>query len=522
MPLIDLKSDLTWNSKTPPGDAGPQDRISRSVTDTRRIAKYLASTNGALFVIKQAGLQLTNPNTESIFGLPSPSPKINANKQFTPIKLLANVAGAGLGLHVSRHGILPFAELTNYESTIIRNRPDALNNNRLIRLKRELIDSQAVLSKSVFESKVTSFVQQIQKKLGYSGQVINTLTSVTGPKSLMGVGITTFRVAEKRVLPSGQQRYSITTQYAQLLTKSVYVREKGTYNNDTNKNETRTSDVDNRSLANNKSLKVDFENKIQQKQIPESLQKSQPASDEYRQKYLSVAYGNIPKDHVGDVTQIRNFIDTLPKKEREALLSKEGIGTYKTQADYDKNNIIKKFGYKHYTTNLVANQSVTDLDKAADARGYDKDIIHFKIGSTVFRAYIDSISDSVSPTIDTEQPLGAPFNAVRFRGIERSVSVSFKIAVFVKSDLKKVYSKLATLQSYAFYGTDSSQSFYALKTLPVRIGNLYNFTGYVESVSYDWDSEMPWEIEDGNQVPLYCNVSVDFKYLVPKAGFALA
>ena len=76
---------------------------------------------------------------------------------------------------------------------------------------------------------------------------------------------------------------------------------------------------------------------------------------------------------------------------------------------------------------------------------------------------------------------------------------------------------MTQLQNFAYF-QQGNNSFTA-KTVPVVIGNLYNFTGILESVSYDWDSEMPWEIQEGSQLPLYCNVSVDFKYLTPKPGF---
>ena len=49
MPLIDLKSDLTWYGSTAPGDAGPQNIIARSATDTVRVSKFLTTTNGVKF-----------------------------------------------------------------------------------------------------------------------------------------------------------------------------------------------------------------------------------------------------------------------------------------------------------------------------------------------------------------------------------------------------------------------------------------------------------------------------------------
>ena len=148
---------------------------------------------------------------------------------------------------------------------------------------------------------------------------------------------------------------------------------------------------------------------------------------------------------------------------------------------------------------------------------FKKDIIKFQIGGVKFRAYIDSISDSFSPSFNNEQPVGSPFSAVRYQSIDRSVSVSFKVAVLVREDLIKTYQNLAALQDFAYFQTGGNR--FTAKTVQVVIGNLYNFEGVIESVSYSWDSEMPWEIEEGNQLPLYCTADVDFKYLRPIPGF---
>ena len=516
MPLINLKSDLTWYSKTPPGDAGPKNRIARAATDTLRISKYLTSPSGLLFIGKQVGLQLTNPNTENLFGLPNFNPITNANKQFTPINLLANVAGAGVGIHVARHGLLPFAEVFNYEATVVRNRttPDtsfAVNNNRLVRLKNELIDSKAVLPKSKLANKVLSITQQIQSKLGYSGTVINTLTAVTGPKSLLGVGATTFRTAEKRNPATGTQRYRIASQYASAL---------GGYNktNQGDDNNNNKNDIDEWSLSPNTRTDTQFSTIgdkyleiTADKKIPEVLEK--PTERTSVNNYATVAYGRIPKDKTGDYTRFNNFLlDNVDAKDYTNLITGPIL-----ESKYSEENVVKRFGYLNYGSK---NQDIDTSDYKFETGKAKDDIINFKIHNTRFRAYIDNISDSFSPSIETQQPLGSPISAVRYTGIERSISVSFKIAVLSQRDLTLTYNKMKALQETAYFRTDN-ESFYSIRPVTIIIGSLYNFRGYVESVSFDWDSEMPWDIRPNSQVPLYCNVSVDFKYIAPRPGFAI-
>jgi hypothetical protein len=48
----------------------------------------------------------------------------------------------------------------------------------------------------------------------------------------------------------------------------------------------------------------------------------------------------------------------------------------------------------------------------------------------------------------------------------------------------------------------------------LTIGNLYrNEYGYITGLSYDWDNESPWEIDEGIELPLYTNVTLDFTYI---------
>ena len=36
---------------------------------------------------------------------------------------------------------------------------------------------------------------------------------------------------------------------------------------------------------------------------------------------------------------------------------------------------------------------------------------------------------------------------------------------------------------------------------------------YVTDLSYDWDNETPWELEEGSQLPFYTNVSMTLGWI---------
>lgn len=121
-----------------------------SVIDTMRIGKFLfTDVKGPLFIVKQVGLQLSNPRLEvpknnrniiqggldnissaSTNGLLQPTRIYNLG-----INTLAQVPISAIGGHITRHGILPVQnEASKYEAVVIANNE---NHNRLSALTKK-------------------------------------------------------------------------------------------------------------------------------------------------------------------------------------------------------------------------------------------------------------------------------------------------------------------------------------------------------------------------------------------------
>lgn len=75
----------------------------------------------------------------------------------------------------------------------------------------------------------------------------------------------------------------------------------------------------------------------------------------------------------------------------------------------------------------------------------DKDFVDLVINDIKFRAYITSFTDSFNPQWTDLQYIGRQDVLKVFRGMSRSVSLSFKTAAMTKADLKLMYSKLNEL-----------------------------------------------------------------------------
>jgi len=124
-----------------------------AATDTLRIAKFFTDPpKGPLFLVKQVGLQLSNPQlerkgdtTERYIG---PSRIYNLG-----INTLAQVPLTAFGEHIVRHGILPINDPdTYYESVVTANnlRDDSKNNRLLKLINKVVVDpSETVINKYV-------------------------------------------------------------------------------------------------------------------------------------------------------------------------------------------------------------------------------------------------------------------------------------------------------------------------------------------------------------------------------------
>ena len=144
----------------------------RVVSDTVRIAKWMASPKGLLWIVKQIGLGLTNPKVEATGGFLSRQTRIH-----TGITSLLSVAGSPFGLHFTRHGLPFINDVASYENVQIRKKLlfDLVpgRSNRLLSLKNEL-----GLNKR-------SGISLIQK-----GMEIPSLSGLGGPNSVYGIGLT--------------------------------------------------------------------------------------------------------------------------------------------------------------------------------------------------------------------------------------------------------------------------------------------------------------------------------------------
>jgi hypothetical protein len=183
-------------------------RTKLGLIDRDRIAKFLKDApRGPMFLIKQQGLQLSNPKMETtigyqnITGLVSLSMLENTRVYNNGRNLLAQVAVAGTGTHFRRHGMMPLNPLEkHYAATVgAQNLNNNAAGNRLLLLSRLKIQD-------IREFNLDQSVDAARLGVSYSR---NTLFQyLGGPGSTYGIGSTIIRryedTTQANSLPAGR------------------------------------------------------------------------------------------------------------------------------------------------------------------------------------------------------------------------------------------------------------------------------------------------------------------------------
>ena len=235
MPLIDLKTNLKslkyGNDRPGGGDSGqpyikndindPKNTLGfddglvrggavgalkSSVTDTLRIGKFLTDLpKGPLWIVKQAGLQFSNPKLEvkkGIGGLlsslltgdlgPATGGALQPTRLYNlGINTLAQIPVTAFGVHFNRHGLLPVQdESTKYLSVVkANNENNNSKNNRLVDyLNTKMNVTTVAATKTSLLQKLINLIPIVKGFVQPKQQTLNSYLG--GPGSVYGVGTT--------------------------------------------------------------------------------------------------------------------------------------------------------------------------------------------------------------------------------------------------------------------------------------------------------------------------------------------
>jgi len=229
------------------------------------------------------------------------------------------------------------------------------------------------------------------------------------------------------------------------------------------------------------------------------------------QNYRALTYGDIPR--TGRGPQIGRLLDFRTGQ------------PWSTSDEYRKNTLESYYGYRAYNAASRKESKpdrVNNTPYGTELPNNVKDLIKFRFESVgfsgtngkaiIFRAYINSLSDSFSPGWNPSQDQGRADPKVLYSSFERSIGLDFKVVVHSADEQHNVWDKLSALarNTYPVY---AGSGFHG-QFIRVTIGDLYvKQYMYVNTLQYDWDQDTPWEITEGVQLPMYTNVNMTLTWV---------
>jgi len=110
-----------------------------------------------------------------------------------------------------------------------------------------------------------------------------------------------------------------------------------------------------------------------------------------------------------------------------------------------------------------------------------------------FRAFLDNFNDNYSGNWNTYNYVGRGENFYTYNGLDRQISLGFKVAAQTGEEMRPIYQKLNYLVSSV--APTYEDNFMRGTFVQMTVGDyIYELPGIMNSVSLDWQSDYPWEI----------------------------
>lgn len=214
------------------------------------------------------------------------------------------------------------------------------------------------------------------------------------------------------------------------------------------------------------------------------------------------------------------------------------IKTRKTRFTADPDRLIRSIQVKRemYPTSDYLNKQVSYpsttglkndliLDTGTQLDDYDFVTLKFwsvaKKAAVNFRATISGLSETLSPSWDSNKFIGNPFNFYTYNGIERSLTFSFKVYSLSYDEHIAAWQRLNFLTSLT-YPQEYSTNTVTPPFIKFTLGDMFrNKEAFIDSLTYAIDDNSPWDIgidtETKNwKLPKIVNVDITLKLVETK------
>ena len=130
----------------------------------------------------------------------------------------------------------------------------------------------------------------------------------------------------------------------------------------------------------------------------------------------------------------------------------------------------------------------------------------------IFRAILESVTDTSSPEFAEERYIGRPEKVYAYQGSTRNVNVTFKVAPKSVQELVTIWEKLNYLRGLSYPSIKENR----------MVAPFFNFTlgdmfdkqpMFFSSLNYTIDTASTWEIKPGLRLPKLIQVSADMRFI---------
>jgi hypothetical protein len=142
--------------------------------------------------------------------------------------------------------------------------------------------------------------------------------------------------------------------------------------------------------------------------------------------------------------------------------------------------------------------------------------------SVMFRGTITGLTETFSPSWDSQRFIGSPFSYYIYQSVERNVTFNFRVWSQNPEEHIAAWDKLGVLAKMVYPQGYPANGAVTPPLVSLTLGDLYKTKeSFIESLSYTIDDNSPWEIGtdvSGYKAPKVIDVAITFKFLQSKGS----
>lgn len=457
----------------------------RALVDVARIGSFFLSAKGLLWGVRQVGLQRSQ----------------KYGKTWTPVNLLASLAGQHLGLKFDRPGILPTGD-----------KPWKYNEKNSIE-RSPLRDIYNEFDISKDDATITE-----DSKGGFDSiygigdtKAIRKINTFTNPSKDYGDNEPRVNFVQK-INPFDKKFDPTEDAYEKNSKEASDGTIIGDLVSQTQENSQIPIDSANEGEPTEGVAKSSLERKTN---LLESEGSTAGLLNDVAD-YEALSYGKIQKISNGTADNYNGDFRNLKNSNYNISIDKVG------GEDYITNNLRTKYGFgQTFKTNAerLSDERLDEVGllKPGDKTEYEDDIVILGFRSediknvnnrTQFRGTVSGITETFSPSWNSEKPNGRADKVYMLSEFERTLSFNFKAVAYSRMELEPMWAKLKQLATFAmpYYGDSKG---YRGRILKFTLGDLWkDHTALLTSLSYTMSDEASWEIDKNYTIPKLVDIQV--------------